>query len=1747
MKLKTILVVLMALMFLTTNLFSVAFSKSVLTEETKLTHKGESPQTIQGTAKDSTLNQKEPNKASDFSNARTEINFASSDIPNVFPFNSFVKDISTYKTDLWHDLAKVDEDSAELVVGLNNAQPDSYVKISDLIIEIGGKLVNTVSTEGQVIAVVADLPLDLVPSFVDDVQASNLARYMEPNLKYQTQLIPNDPSWALQWGPQKIEADNAWDTTIGNSSVLVAVIDTGIDYDHPDLATNYFPEGYDWVNRDSDPMDDEGHGTHCAGIIAAELDNLIGIAGLAQVSIMAEKGLDEYGGGYEDDLANAIIHAVDQEADILSNSWGGYGESMLIHDAVKYAYDNGVLVVAAAGNEATSQKFYPAAYDEVIAVTATDRWDDPAVFTNFGEWVEVAAPGVDIYSTVWDDDYTYMSGTSMACPHVSGVAALIWSQFPNITRDWVRAQLRYTADDLGDMGFDDYYGYGRINARRSVEEAPSDHDLLIFDWERPQYVKLGEIAAFNTTVLNFGVSNETNVEVQLLANRSLVDSTSITFLPWGESTTVGLSWTSTVEGTYNITSYVVPVPDEVITQNNLIMEIVTVVVPPPDEGWILLATDPNEGVGTNLKAIYSQLYSNIMYFKVEHHWPWATISDIDTGIFIDADRDLSTGLPDGSYPGQNTGIGADYLIVVGWEANEMWKWDPNAGFWNFSNPISLAYLDAPDSSDVFVVGVFLTDVETAGILDCVLSDILSDWDWMPDTGHLTWLLIRYEHDLAVFLETPQHLHPDENSLVNATVYNVGLNNETNVELQLLINYTIVGNAAIPELLSGMSHMIDYYWIPTIEGTFNVTVYAPPVPDENVKVNNIMSKKVYVRYVDIALISDGSELLVITDIIDSMNIGYDIYNDNRMHFYTEDLSLLLDYRAVFFYTDYRHITSAEYSALESYLSSGGNLLVTGFDCLVSDYLLADLVCSSSYGDNVGEPDLFVVDATHPIMNGPYGSFPAGYHISGLYYDCDAAEADTARMAVTVAELADGYDKIIATDMVPGKVAFWNGVGPSDWMLNADCYAMFKNMVFWLVIRYEHELAVSLGAPTFLEPGHSSLLNATAYNRGLNNETDVELQLQINGTQVDSMIIPELPNGTSHTISYFWTPMVEATYNVTAYAPPVLEENITKNNAATQLVKVRTVKGYVLFDQTHYTDSISYYDIWVTDLFDRGYRIDTLTTSPITQLMLEDYDVFVIPQAHDYYSSSELLTIRNFVLDGGGLLVIGDDDPYIYTDLTSFAGMTWDWDGYSGYTSDITPHPVTEGVTIAYFGAPMSQISVSSPAIDLIRDGYGEIMLAVSEVGLGAAIGIADEDSIKDYSISYGDNQRLANNMIDWLKSRHPFASFTHSPLDPYIGETVTFDASDSYDPDGIIVSYIWDFGDDSSGEGNITTHLYADGGTYTVTLSVIDNENLNSVSTTEITVSRTTLEIETEVGSTHFRGEIAEFYILVSSLGKPVDANINATLYYDGKIHEDLSASVEKIDLGFYRIPYTIPIDAPTGTYALFVEAKYLSLSGVSLKSFLLSPTLTRWNAWLTDIQGDIATIKTDIGTIKVSLEDINPRLQDIEERLPFQKTVVATIDTEIGVIWVDLVDINAVLTSIDGKIATVDTDIGLMQVDISKINAELVKLSGTTATIKSDLGTITTDIANIRLKVTEIIEETATIETTFGTFTGEVTSIEKDIATIETDFGTVEANIGTIEETSQTYVVPLSLVLLSWIIIAAGAILVAVFIRRKRG
>ena len=312
---------------------------------------------------------------------------------------------------------------------------------------------------GMVSAVACSLP----QGAIDALNRNPKIAYIEPDGKVQK------TQETLPWGVDRIDAEAVHQYNKG-TGVKVAIIDTGIDYNHPDLDDNY-KGGIDFVNVDDDPMDDEGHGTHCAGIVAAE-DNEIGVIGVApEVSLYAVKVLDNTGSGWVSDVIAGIEWAITNEMQIISMSLGSDSDNEALHTACDKAYGAGVLVVAAAGNDYQRRgraEFdtvdYPARYDSVIAVGATDDTDTKASWSSTGLALELTAPGVSIYSTYWDDAYETHSGTSMACPHVVGTAALVWASEPTLTNVEVRSRLRETADDLGSAGWDGWYGYGLVDA-----------------------------------------------------------------------------------------------------------------------------------------------------------------------------------------------------------------------------------------------------------------------------------------------------------------------------------------------------------------------------------------------------------------------------------------------------------------------------------------------------------------------------------------------------------------------------------------------------------------------------------------------------------------------------------------------------------------------------------------------------------------------------------------------------------------------------------------------------------------------------------------------------------------------------------------------------------------------------------------------------------------------------------------------------------------------------------------------------------------------------------------------------------------------------------------------------------------------------------------------------------------------------------------------------------------------------------
>lgn len=319
---------------------------------------------------------------------------------------------------------------------------------------------------------ILSVPSGEVEARIAAYRADPRVEYAEPDYIAQPVYEPNDPYYGdgTQWGPQKIQASLAWNLCTGDPNVIIAVIDSGVDPNHPDLAGKLVT-GYNFLDGSTDTTDDYGHGTHVAGIAAAATDNGVGIAGVAFNSqIMPLKVYNKYTSPLYSRIASAMTYAADHGAKVINVSLGNYSSSSSLQSAVNYAWNAGCVLVGSAGNNSRSDPFYPAAYDNVVGVSATDQNDVKASWSNYGAQVAVAAPGVSIYSTYWNGGsiYAYMSGTSMAAPHVAGLTALLFAQDDTRSNATVRSLIEDTADDLGDAGWDQYYGYGRINAYRAL-------------------------------------------------------------------------------------------------------------------------------------------------------------------------------------------------------------------------------------------------------------------------------------------------------------------------------------------------------------------------------------------------------------------------------------------------------------------------------------------------------------------------------------------------------------------------------------------------------------------------------------------------------------------------------------------------------------------------------------------------------------------------------------------------------------------------------------------------------------------------------------------------------------------------------------------------------------------------------------------------------------------------------------------------------------------------------------------------------------------------------------------------------------------------------------------------------------------------------------------------------------------------------------------------------------------------------
>ncbi len=373
----------------------------------------------------------------------------------------------------------------------------------------------------------------------EDVEYIQKANY------YKTDITPNDSLAGDQWALEKIKAFDAWNITQGSDTVLLAIIDTGIDYLHTDLKNKIyintgetgtdnlgsdkssngvdddnngfvddwhgwdftdrvgFPfdsTGGDYLNWDNDPMDENNHGTYIAGIAGAETNNLTGIAGTApKIKMLNLRAFDPGGYGEEDDVAAAILYAVQSGAKVINMSFGDYSFSFVLRDVVRYAYLHNLVLIASAGNSGSNEPHYPSGYSEVISIGNSTEQDYVAGGSNYGSTLDMVAPGSSILTTARNDNYSIISGTSASAPFVSAAASLIRS-LGNFTNEEVKQMLKSTADDIGEAGWDLKSGAGRLNLLKALSVvAPS---VIKYDYPKQDFNTLKDTLNINATILS---------------------------------------------------------------------------------------------------------------------------------------------------------------------------------------------------------------------------------------------------------------------------------------------------------------------------------------------------------------------------------------------------------------------------------------------------------------------------------------------------------------------------------------------------------------------------------------------------------------------------------------------------------------------------------------------------------------------------------------------------------------------------------------------------------------------------------------------------------------------------------------------------------------------------------------------------------------------------------------------------------------------------------------------------------------------------------------------------------------------------------------------------------------------------------------------------------------------------------------------------------------------------------------------
>lgn len=460
--------------------------------------------------------------------------------------------------------------------------------------------------------------------------------FVENNYLAEGSAIPNDPQYPSQWHLQKISASQGWDITPGLNSVTIAIIDSGADPAHPDLSAKLVA-GYNFLGANMDTHDVLGHGTAVAGTAGAITNDSIGVAGLAWMnSIMPLVVLDSTNYASYANIAQAITYAADRGVRVMNISIGGSSSSSTLQNAVNYAWNKGAVIFASAMNNSTSTPYYPAACTNVVAVSATTSSDALASFSNYGNWIGLSAPGTSILTTTNGGGYGTWQGTSFSSPLAAGLAALVLSVDPSLTNAQVVQLMEQNSDDLGTPGYDPYFGYGRINAYKTLFAATSTAPQKDTTPPSVSIVSPSSGAALSgSAVVNVSAADNVAVSyVSLYINGSLygTDNTGPYSFVWDT--------TKHANGSYNLAAYAYDAAGNVGTASPVTVSVTNVAdtVPPsvnitsPANGstvgkkvTVKATASDNKGV-SRIELWVDGALKNTVTSGTSLSWNWNTVS-----------------------------------------------------------------------------------------------------------------------------------------------------------------------------------------------------------------------------------------------------------------------------------------------------------------------------------------------------------------------------------------------------------------------------------------------------------------------------------------------------------------------------------------------------------------------------------------------------------------------------------------------------------------------------------------------------------------------------------------------------------------------------------------------------------------------------------------------------------------------------------------------------------------------------------------------------------------------------------------------------------------------------------------------------------------------------------------------------------------------------------------------------------------